>query len=149
MTAPVETIDFDQVYADICARLEADKERRLVRPLIRIWDGDWNLRGTVTSEISASFQWLNNETGIGTIELPLDNYIARWMADFRKRNTARNINITVDKDGARWDGLLDELLVIKDDTGKRYIRAVFKHSYEHLKHILAWSNPFVGAPVLN
>lgn len=140
MTAPVATIDFDAVYEEITARQKREKERRIRRPLIRIWDGDWNLRGVCKKEISAEFQFLDNETGIGTLEMPLDYYLSKWMNDVKARDTT-NIHITVDKDGARWSGRMEELRVIQDDNFKTYIRATFKHDYEELKHILCWVHP--------
>lgn len=140
--ASVATIDFDAVYEEITARQKRDKERRIARPLIRLWDGDWNLRGVCKKEISAEFQYLDNETGIGTLEMPLDYYLSKWMNDVKARSTT-NIHITVDKDGARWSGRLEELRIIKTDNHNAYVRATFKHDYEELKHILAYSNPFL------
>lgn len=142
----VETIDFDAVFAEITARQELEKERRILPPLIRLWDGDWNLRGICKKEMSAEFQFLDNETGIGTLEMPLDYFLSKWMNDVKARSTT-NIHITVDKDGARWGGRMEELRVIKDEHGKKFIRATFKHDFEELKHILAWSNPFLPTEV--
>ncbi|AXK86599.1 hypothetical protein SAMN05421776_11753 [Nocardia farcinica] len=146
MTAPVETIDFDAVFEEITERLKRDAERRLRPPLVRLWDGDWNLRGYVKQEYEASFQWLLNETGTAVIEMPLDYYLSRWLVDIDERQTT-NVHITCDKEGARWSGSIDELKIIKDSEGKRYVRATFKHDYEHLKHILVYSNPFLPPEV--
>ncbi|WP_232535108.1 Gp37-like protein [Nocardia terpenica] len=148
MATAVETIDFDKVFAEITDRLRADKERRLIPPLVRLWDGDWNLRGFVKKEFNAKFQFVDNDTGIGQIELPLDHYLSRWLIDVDSRKTT-NVHITVDKDGARWSGSIDELLVIKDEQGKKFVRVTFRNDYEHLKHILVYSNPFVRRPTLH
>lgn len=148
MVTAVDTIDFDAVFAEISDRLQAESERRLLPPTVRLWDGDWNLRGLVKKEYNAKFQFLDNDTGIGTLEMPLTYYLSRWLVDIDTRPTT-NVHITVDKDGARWSGSIDELLVIKDEQGKRYVRVTFKHDYEHLRHILVYSNPFVRRPGLN
>ena len=148
MTAPVQTIDFDSVFKEITDRIEAEDELRNVPPLIQLWDGDWNLRGICKQEISANFQFLDNESGNATIEMPADYYLAQWAVDVDERETT-NIHVTMDKDGARWDGRLDELKLIKDETGKKYVRLIFKSSLEELHHILAWSNPFAWPPALN
>lgn len=163
MTAPSETlhpsdsvhpgqssidpgIDFDGIFAEIADRLTREKEERLAPPLVRLWDGDMNLRGIVRQENSANFQFLDNETGTGALELPLDYYMSKWIADVHGRDTT-NIHITVDKDGARWSGRMDEFKIVKTDTGQKLMRVLFKHDYEELKHILCWSNPFLPAEI--
>lgn len=140
------TIDYDAVFDQITSRLKAEKDQRLQPPVVRLWDGDWNLRGTCHQAISASFQFLDNETGTGTLEMPADYYLSTWLADVDGRATT-NVFVTMDKDGARWSGMMDELQVIKDEQGRRIVRVLFKHDYEHLKHILAWSNPFLPAEI--
>ncbi|MFD7042311.1 phage tail protein [Rhodococcus jostii] len=142
----MSTIDFDAVFGDITARLEKETQRRILPPRIRIFDGDWNLRGECRREISANFVFADNETGTGSIEMPLDYYLSQWLVDIDGRATT-NVHIVVDKDGARWDGRMDELMVLKDEDGRRYVRVVFKSSYEELKHILCWSNPFLPAEI--
>ncbi|BAD56385.1 hypothetical protein [Nocardia farcinica] len=137
----VETIDFDQVFGEIAERLRKDQERRIRKPLVRIWDGDWNLVGEVHNEISAKFTLPENETGVGTIELPAQYYLSKWLTNHDDR--LHNVHVTVDKDGARWGGMLDDLEGYKDDTGRRVVKASFKSDYEHLKNILAYSNPFL------
>lgn len=139
----VATIDFDQVFDEITARLKADQKRRLHTPLIRVWDGDWNLRGEVHREISAKFQTLNNETGIGQIEMPARYYLSKWLTDVDSRAGYKNTFFTVDYQGARWSGMLDEIEQYKDIDGQRNVRITIKHDYEHLKHILVYSNPFL------
>ncbi len=150
MTAPVvdrvDTIDFDAEFAGIAERLQQENEARLAPPLLRLWDGDWNLRGVVRREISCRVQWAHNETGTAVLELPIDDYLAEWCVNVDERATT-GVHFTVDKDGARWSGFLDELQFHKDDKGTRYVRLIFKHDYEHLKHILVWSNPFLPAEI--
>lgn len=141
--ATVETIDFDQVFEDIVTRLKKDETRRLAKPLVRLWDGDWNFRGEVYNEIEASFQVLNNETGTGTIVLPAHYYLARWLTDIDSRAGHKNVFVTVDYQGTRWSGCLDKLSSDRDENGQRTVTATFLHDYEHLKHIIAYSNPFL------
>lgn len=139
----VATIDFDAVYADIVDRLKTDETRRLQKPLVRLWDGDWTYRGEVYNEIEANFQTLLNETGIGTIVLPASYYLARWMTNHDARAGQKNVFVTVDYNGTRWSGMLDELEQTKDENGNRTVTATFKHDYEHLKHTIVYSNPFL------
>ncbi|WP_418345277.1 phage tail protein [Rhodococcus pyridinivorans] len=142
----VPTIDFDTEFEGIVQQLKDEAEQRLAPPVVRLWDGDWNLRGVCKREFSCSVQWLNNETGTASIDMPLDYYLSEWLVDVDARPTT-NVHLTVDKDGARWSGLMEELQIHKDDKGVRYVRVIFKHDYEHLKHILVWSNPFLPAEI--
>ncbi|WP_064257153.1 Gp37-like protein [Rhodococcus sp. HS-D2] len=142
----VPTIDFDTEFEGLVQQLKDEAEQRLAPPVVRLWDGDWNLRGVCKHENSVSVQWLNNETGTASIEMPLDYYLSEWLVDVDERDTT-NVHLTVDKDGARWSGLMDELQIHKDERGVRYVRVIFKHDYEHLKHILVWSNPFLPAEI--
>lgn len=148
MAAAVETIDFDAVFKEMTDKLKAEEEARNTPPLIRLWDGDWNLRGICKKEISANFIFKDNESGTATLEMPADYYLSEWAVDVDDRQTT-NIHVTMDHSGARWDGRLDELQADKDETGRRIVRLIFKSSMEELHHILAWSNPFAWPPALN
>lgn len=139
----VETIDFDAVFADITARLVGDRELRSRPGVVKLHDGDWNLRGTVHLENSASFQEIENETGMGQLEMPAKYFLSKWLTKHKARAGRKNVFITVDKDGERWSGTLDEVSQGKDENGERTVVATFKHDYEHLKHIIAYSNPFL------
>jgi hypothetical protein len=125
---------------------------RLRRPLVRIWDGDWNLIGRIEDEVSAEFEWKLNETGVGTLELPEDHYVTEWISDFQgpsygfgpfeSAGRKRNVHITVDKDGARWGGRMKSFTVRKGDH-KTTMLITFLHDYEELKYIYCWANPFL------
>lgn len=111
---------------------------------MRLWDGDWNLRGRLTRVNSADIQAIDNETGIATFDIPMDYWMAEWIVQIDKRDT-RNIHVTVDKDGIRWSGRMESFTVIKQEDGTSVLRVVFKHDYEELKHVIVWSNPFLPA----
>lgn len=119
---------------------------RREKPLVRIWDGDWKLKGRVEGELDASFSWKLNDTGSGIIRLPVDHWIARWALDIWGRPT-ENIHITMDKDGARWGGRLRRGKLVKAADGTRHLELQFLHDYEQLKRIQVWSNPFLPAAI--
>ena len=143
MTAPVG-FDFDAEFAQIRERLEEDAARRNDPPLVRLFDGNFNLRGECHQAHAATFTIKNNETGTASLELPEDYYLARWAVDADARDTT-NIHITMDRDGYRWSGTVDSVSIVKTENGERRVRILAKHDYEHLKHILAWANPFLPA----
>jgi hypothetical protein len=136
--------DLEGIYQDAVNARMARKIRRLQRPLVRLWDGDWNLRGICTAEIQADFKWLLNESGTGMIELPADHYLAKWIMDPASRDT-QNVHITVDKDGARWSGRMKTATEKKTATGLLTVVVQFMHDYEEVKWMRVWSNPFLPA----
>lgn len=139
--ATVPTIDFDAVFTEIADRLEAERERRLTPPLVRLWDGDMNLRGVCSQLNEASFQFVDNETGTGVIEIPADHYLGKWIIATHQRK--KNVIITADQDGARWSGSIESFEFTKDSNGRKYVRVTFLSDYQHLKNIVVYSNPFL------
>lgn len=139
----LSTLDASEaLWGTIQARHKAQELARLKPPQIRLWDGDYNLRGEVAGERGGAFEFIENDTGIGSLELPLDHYLAKWVMGFKGR-AKRNVHITLDKQGTRWSGCMDHYRVVKSKGGDRYLEIVFKHDYEQTKHILCWSNPFL------
>ncbi|MFE5290215.1 phage tail protein [Nocardia sp. NPDC056611] len=137
----VATIDFDAAYWDLMAAREAERNARLTPPLVRFWDGDWDLRGRVERILSANVVEKNNETGTAVFTLPLDYYISDWIIDFDNRT--ENIHATIDKDGVRWSGRMESFTVVTNEDGTSHLRVAFKHDYEELKKLICFPNPFL------
>ena len=136
--------DHQTLWETVQARRQAAELQRLKPPLIRLWDGDMTLRGEVAGERAGEFEFIENDTGTASIELSLDHYLAKWVMNHRGR-AKRNVIITIDKQGARWSGLMDHYRVVREKGGDAYIEIIFKHDYEQAKHILCWANPFLRA----
>lgn len=142
-------VDYDRLDSIFNATMNRrnDRERkRLAPPLVRLWDGNWELRGRVAGEFSASFEWVLNDTGAGEIVLPYNHHLAMWAAHYWDRDT-QNIHVTVDKDGARWSGRVSEVTTAQNSEGLRTVTIKALHDYEELKHIQVWPNPFLPAAV--
>ena len=142
----VVTMDPDAVWADFQQQIAAEKEERLKPPLVRLWDGSWNLRGVVSRINSANIQEINNDVGVADFELPLDYWLSEWVVNLDERTT-KNIHVTVDKDGARWGGRMESFSVVKNEDGTGILRLRFKHDIEELNHILVYSNPWLPPEV--
>lgn len=126
---------------------ERVEKRRLAPPLIRLWDGDYNIAYRLDHiAVEASFQWKLNDTGAATIRMPLEHDAAQWALDPFGRKK-RNMNITMDKDGARWSGVVKTTRIVKGDDGGRFVQMEALHDYEMLKRIYCWPNPFLPAAV--
>jgi hypothetical protein len=136
------TLQDHQRVWDACADWKAKREaKRLAKPIIRLWDGDYTLRGVVAGERKGEFEFVENDVGTASIELPIDHHLAKWVMDHTGRNK-RNVHITFDKQGARWSGCMDQYKVVRKQ-GDAYLEILFKHDFEQTKHILCWSNPFL------
>ncbi|RVW03005.1 Gp37-like protein [Rhodococcus xishaensis] len=122
--------------------------RRLEPPLTRLWDGEGNWQGEVAAEYLGRFEWVSNDTGSGLLEIPFDHYTARWIWDEQgrmDRGEKRTVLVTVDKDGARWSGLMEDASVEKREDGTVVLVVRFLHDYEFVKWYTVWSNPFLPA----
>ncbi|QGU03095.1 hypothetical protein CKALI_11255 [Corynebacterium kalinowskii] len=149
MTAPVideVAVRLDEIWADGDRRRQARIDARRKPPVIRLWDGNWHYVGQAANALEGEFQWKLNDTGAGRLRLPVDDWLAKWVLDYRKRET-KNVYITVDKDGARWGGCMQYPELIKTESGERYVDIHFLHDYEKLKHLLVWPNPLTPAAV--
>lgn len=134
--------EHERMWQDNLARREALENLRLAPPQIRLWDGDYTLRGELEGWRSIDFEFIENDTGTATVKLSLNHYLAKWVMDFRGRSK-RNVHITIDKQGTRWSGFMDHYKIAKTDNGDRYLEVVFMNDYEQAKHIFCWANPFL------
>jgi len=138
--------DHQALWDKIAARRKWREEERLKPPRIRLWDGDFNLRGDCVGWRSVDYEFIENDTGVCTLQLSLSHYLAKWVMNFRGR-AKRNVIITIDKQGSRWSGMMDHFTVKKTKEGDVYLDIVFKHDYEQAKHIFCWANPFLRPEV--
>jgi hypothetical protein len=134
------------LYDGIDARWAAMNAARLAPPLIQLWDGGGTLRGQCEGYRDVDYEFIENDTGICTLRLSLQHYLARWVMNFQGR-AKRNVIITIDKQGSRWSGIMDHYVVVSKKNNDAYVDVIFKHDYEQVKHILCWANPFLTCDV--
>lgn len=142
--------DVDRLDAihDAALAARADRARRRREPpLVRLWEPTGiglELRGQVRGEYEASFRFKLNDTGEGTLRLPGDHHLAQWLSRWWERGK-RNVVVTVDKDGARWSGMMEECATDQAEDGSRIVTVTFLSDYEQLKHLPVWANPLTPA----
>jgi hypothetical protein len=103
----LSTLEDNQALWDIVLERRRKTElNRLKPPMVELWDGDYNLRGEVGEWRELEFEFIENDTGTAMLQLSLSNYLARWVMDHRGRDK-RNVHITIEKQGARWSGLME------------------------------------------
>ncbi|KQU33845.1 hypothetical protein ASH04_06990 [Rhodococcus sp. Leaf233] len=118
--------------------------------MVRLHDGEWNLQFVVGNEYSGSFEKVDGDTGVGTLPLPTNSNEARWALDSWariQRGEKRNIHITVDYVGDRWDGRLKNVSQDDLEDGTSVTTLTFASSYEELKYYDVWSSSFLPAIV--
>ena len=121
--------------------LDNSRNRESVETLIRVWDGDWNLLGTLSGDYKHEFTFLNNDAGAATVELPLDHWMSETLMDPQKWPT-KSLYLTFDKDGARWSGRIETMKVVVDYKGDQQLELYALHDYAKLRELLVWANPF-------
>ena len=123
-------------YAATQAAFRSEQALRRQHPLVRLWDGEWNLQFVCRGEeYKGSFQWISNDTGPGRLEIPMTAPAAQWIQDepYRMANgQGRNVCITVDYCGARWSGLMDKCSVETREDMDLVLVVDFLHDYEHV-----------------
>lgn len=120
------------------------------RPTIRLYDGDWNYRGTVHGELSGRLLQEVNETGTFTLRLPIDaddprrTWAAYWALDEESRGTS-NIHVVVEMMGARIGGRMrpvDGVAITRGESGDEVV-INFLDDIQELKHVHTAGNPFL------
>jgi hypothetical protein len=125
-------------------------ERAYDRPVIKLYDGHWNYRGTVYGEISGHVNPIVNKTGTIELRLPIDiddkrrTWAAFWALDEEGRGT-RNIHVIVETMGARIGGRMkpqNGVSVVRGDQGDEVVLS-FYDDIEELRFIHTAGNPFL------
>jgi len=125
-------------------------ERAYDRPHIRLYDGDWNFRGTVYGEIAGNLSQEVNETGLIKLRLPIDldnprrTWAAFWALDEEARGTT-NIHIIVETMGARIGGRMkpqNGVTITRGEDGDE-VTIDFFDDVEELKWVHTAGNPFL------
>lgn len=125
-------------------------ERAYDRPVIKLYDGDWNYRGTVYGEIAGNLSVIVNETGMIKLRLPIDlddprrTWAAFWALDEESRGTS-NIHIIVETMGARIGGRMkakNGVTLTRGPDGDE-VSIDFLDDIEELKYVHTAGNPFL------
>ncbi len=125
-------------------------ERAYDRPTIRLFDGDWNYRGTVYGELAGNLNQIVNQTGTIQVRLPIDLddprrcWAAFWALNEEDRGT-RNIHIIVETMGARIGGRMrpqNGVTITRGEQGDEVV-IDFLDDIEELKYVHTAGNPFL------
>lgn len=138
----------EAIWKETLKQERAEQALRRQRPVVLIYDGDWNLHYQLATEYKAQFSWISNDTGPAMTAIPFTDEVAQWINDMEgriDRGEKRNVHITVDHCGARWSGRLDNSNVKLTEDGDKVLEVTWLHDYENLKWYSVWSNPMLPA----
>ncbi|WP_443667611.1 Gp37-like protein [Gordonia rubripertincta] len=138
----------EQIWQHTVETKRQERIRIRTPQLIRLWDGEFHLQHVVRVFYKAEFEFIDNDTGPGMLELPFRLPAAKWLKDMKgrmDRGEKRNVNITVDKNGARWGGKLVDVSVEETEDGDQILIATFASAFEELKYYTVRSNPILPA----
>lgn len=125
-------------------------ERAYDHPVIKLYDGDWNYRGTVHGELSGRLNQIVNQTGTIQIKLPIDlddprrTWAAFWAIDEDARGS-RNLHVIVETMGARIGGRMkpkNGVTITRTDKGDE-VTIDFLDDIEEFKYVHTAGNPFM------
>ncbi|CKH13980.1 Bacteriophage protein [Mycolicibacterium smegmatis] len=115
------------------------------RPLLRLWDKNWNYIGQIAQEQSVMVEEVMADSGAGTCVIRRDN----WLSDFilYDRRVEEDIHFTLDPIATkpdwrtRWGGKVIGVNAKRDAQGLHTVELEMVSNREHLKHLLAGANP--------
>lgn len=142
MTSPA-LLEPTQIRDHLLQRSKQQDAERRRRPIVKLWDKNWENPVTLFGEIEASFETRMFDTGEGNIKLMGNHKFRRWLID--ETDEEEDIHVTVDVPGIRWSGKVSTIQDIQTDGGLEYIDIKILDEREHLKKIICYSNPFFPA----
>ena len=132
-----------QVRATLLKRGAARKRAQRARPVVKLFDNNWELYCVLWGELEASFEEKLNDTGEGSLKLFGQHKVRDWL--LKDVGEAQDVHITVETPGKRWAGKASTIKYSNPTGGFDYIEVNFLHDYEHLKKIICYSNPLLPA----
>lgn len=121
------------------------------RPLLRLWDKNWNYIGQIAQERSVMCEEVMADSGAGSVVIRRDN----WLSDFilYDRRVEEDLHFTLDPIATnpdwrtRWGGKVIGVNAKRSSEGLHTVELEMVSNREHLKHLLAGANPLLPPEV--
>jgi hypothetical protein len=119
--------------------------QRYQRPLLRLWDENHELIGTIGKEKSVVVEEVMADSGAGTCVVRADNWLSNFI--LYDRRAEQDLHFTLDPHPTdrswrtRWGGKVTTVNAKRDSSGLHTIELEMIHNREHLKHLLIGANP--------
>ena len=135
-----------EAYRYLEARRQTIIDATRQRPLIRLWDKDFQYIGQIAQEKSVQVEEVSSDSGGANIVVRRDN----WLSDtiLYDRRASEDLHITLDPNPTqrswrtRWGGKITGVNAKRGQDGLHTIELEAVSNREHLKHILCAATPF-------
>lgn len=127
---------------------QARVERSSQPARVRLFDGDYVMRGEVVDYVGGGLNITYNDAGSISVELPIDvedrrgTYLAHWALDQDARGTT-NIHVIIEKDGARIGGFADPDAAVRLVADENKVVLTFIEDTGELKFVQMAAAPFL------
>lgn len=115
------------------------------RPLLRLWDENMALIGTIGQEQSVVVEEIMADSGAGSCVIRQDNWLSNFI--LYDRRAEQDLHFTLDPNPTkrtwktRWGGKVTTVNAKRDSSGLHTIELELISNREHLKHLLVGANP--------
>lgn len=119
--------------------------QRFQRPLLRLWDENHELIGTIGKEQSCTVEEIMADSGTGACVIRNDNWLSNFI--LYDRRAEQDLHFTLDPHPTkrswrtRWGGKVTTVNAKRDSSGLHTVELEMVHNREHLKHLLIGANP--------
>jgi hypothetical protein len=119
--------------------------QRYQRPLLRLWDQNHELIGTIGKEKSVVVEEVMADSGAGNCVIRQDNWLSNFI--LYDRRAEQDLHFTLDPYPTnrswrtRWGGKVTTVNAKRDSSGLHTIELEMLSNREHLKHLLVGANP--------
>lgn len=115
------------------------------RPLLRLWDTNHQLIGTIGKEQSVQVEEVMADSGTANCVIRQDNWLSNFI--LYDRRAEQDLHFTLDPYPTnrswrtRWGGKVTTVHAKRDSSGLHTVELEMIHNREHLKHLLIGANP--------
>ncbi|QRY62760.1 hypothetical protein JVX90_00335 [Gordonia sp. PDNC005] len=113
------------------------------RPIVEIYDKNWEHSIPILSESQASWMRKFNDTGEGNLVIFGSAAARQYIVD--ELGEWEDLHVRVRTGFWEWTGKASKIDHEEDTDGFEYISIKFLHEFEHVKKIIAYCNPFFPA----
>lgn len=143
MTAPTMRRSPAEMRAELMGEYQSWSAQAEARPIVELWDKNWEQSLPVLNETQAKFMRKLNDTGEGNLVLFGSEAMRQYIID--ELGEWEDLHVRVRTGYWEWTGKCTRVEYESDVEGFEYISLKFVHEFEHIKKVMCYCNPFFPA----